>query len=124
MSKLNYIKTFEALQNESKYNKDQWIPCGTWVSCDKKLPVNGQSVIVYRGNPNHPGDPKTIFVAKFKNIEEGVYKGHDNKTTYKWENLPSSYDGQEITYWMSLPEKPDRHFFNNVADVEGDSIED
>lgn len=92
---------------------------GNWISCEERLPQDGQHVLAYRPDSNHfvdLGTPVNICLVFFKRGR--IYKEGDCKVShgdqwgnnlrpYCWdEHGAMSYFGQEMSHWMPLPNPP------------------
>ena len=97
-----------------------------WISCDEKLPENGQKVIIF--TPMAQMSKINICIFKrgisAKEREElrllgdvrgrtfdGADEHANNRKPYKWDvQGPGSYFGQEVTHWMPIPDSPDSDY--------------
>lgn len=94
-----------------------------WINVNDKLPEHGQFVLAWAGNVHQPS---MCTVVRFltgiskverKELEENGDKrakqfyaedeGGNNKRPYCWEEFgPMKWFGQDVTYWMPLPQPP------------------
>jgi hypothetical protein len=64
--------------------------------------IENPTIKTYVGSPSIRWDSKRSSLTNSSD-EEG-----NNQKPYSWQNGPMRYFGQDVTYWMPLPNKPNK----------------
>lgn len=87
-----------------------------WIKTNDQLPEDGQRVIAFvpENYVSLPGSPSEVelkpvkvltFIKNFYGTDKPKHKNSETNDFWSGEGL-SNHFFQEVTHWMSLPEKP------------------
>jgi hypothetical protein len=94
---------------KGKYMKNE---C-KWIKCSEQLPPPNKYVLVILNKNNwRDGDDQEHVYYKVAKLVMNYTLSYEpnNEKPYNWREFgPSSYFGQEVDYWMPLPNKPEKN---------------